>query len=136
MTNETTLTISGNLTAAPELRTTQSGIPVADLTIATTDRVLDRTTNEWRDGDTLFLRCTAWRELAENAAASLGKGTRVIATGRLHQRSYQDREGAQRTSVELELDDIGASLRRARVNVSGSPRPVAVEGSATADTPF
>ena len=132
MTNETTLTISGNLTAAPELRTTQSGIPVVDLTIATTDRVLDRTTNEWRDGDTLFLRCTAWRELAENAAASLGKGVRVIATGRLHQRSYQDREGIQRTSVELELDDIGASLRRARVEVSSAARTPASDS----ETPF
>ena len=132
MTNETTLTISGNLTAAPELRATQSGIPVADLTIATTDRVLDRTTNGWRDGETLFLRCTAWRELAENAAASLGKGVRVIATGRLRQRNYQDREGIQRTSVELELDDIGASLRRARVEVGKSAPTPATD----AETPF
>ena len=132
MTNETTLTISGNLTAAPELRTTQSGIPVVDLTIATTDRVLDRATNEWRDGETLFLRCTAWRELAENAAASLGKGVRVIATGRLRQRNYQDREGIQRISVELELDDIGASLRRARVEVSIAARTPASDS----ETPF
>lgn len=94
--------------------------------------MLDRATNEWRDGETRFLRCTAWRELAENAAASLGKGTRVIATGRLRQRNYQDRDGVQRTAVELELDDIGASLRRARFEVVG----VARTPSSDSETPF
>lgn len=117
MTGETTLTIIGNLTDAPELRVTQSSIPVASFTIASTPRTFDRAANEWKDGETLFLRCSAWRELAEHIASSLVKGSRVIATGRLTQRSYQDREGNQRTSIELQIDEIGPSLRYATAQV-------------------
>ena len=103
MTGETTLTIVGNLTADPELRYTQGGLPVANFTIASTPRTFDRQANEWKDGEPLFLRASVWREFAEHVAGSLTKGSRVIAAGRLKQRSYQDREGQQRTALELEV---------------------------------
>jgi len=108
----------GNLTADPELRYTQNGLPVANFTIASTPRTFDRQANEWKDGEALFLRASVWREFAEHVAGSLTKGSRVIATGRLKQRSYQDREGNNRTSIELEVDEIGPSLRYATAQVT------------------
>ncbi|MBN9181600.1 MAG: single-stranded DNA-binding protein [Microbacterium sp.] len=118
MAGETIITVVGNLTADPELRYTQNGLPVANFTIASTPRTLDRQTNEWKDGEALFLRASVWREFAEHVAGSLTKGSRVIATGRLKQRSYQDREGNNRTSIELEIDEIGPSLRYATAQVT------------------
>ena len=111
MANETQLTIIGNLTAAPELRFTNSGVPVASFTVASTPRTFDKQSGEWRDGEALFMRCSAWRDLAENVAESLTKGARVIVQGRLQQRSYTDKEGNQRTGIDLQADEVGASLR-------------------------
>jgi single-strand DNA-binding protein len=122
MSGETTLTVIGNLTADPELRFTPSGAAVASFTIACTPRTFDKTRNEWRDGDALFLRGSVWREVAEHVAESLTKGMRVIATGRLKQRSYQDNEGVKRTVIELEVDEIGPSLRYATAKVSKAAR--------------
>ena len=113
MANETVLTIVGNLTAAPDLRYTNSGIPVASFTVASTPRTFDKQTGEWKDGDALFMRCSAWRDLAENVAESLTKGVRVIVQGRLQQRSYTDKEGNQRTALDLQVDEVGPSLRYA-----------------------
>jgi single-strand DNA-binding protein len=118
MAGETVITVVGNLTADPELRYTQNGLPVANFTIASTPRTFDRQANEWKDGEALFLRASVWREFAEHVAGSLTKGSRVIATGRLRQRSYQDREGQNRTSIELEVDEIGPSLRYATAQVT------------------
>jgi single-strand DNA-binding protein len=118
MAGETVITVVGNLTADPELRYTQNGLPVANFTIASTPRTFDRQANEWKDGEALFLRASVWREFAEHVAGSLTKGMRVIAQGRLRQRSYQDREGNQRTSIELEVDEIGPSLRYATAQVT------------------
>lgn len=118
MAGETTLTIIGNLTADPELRFTPSGAAVADFTVASTPRVFDRNANDWKDGETLFLRCSVWREAAENVAESLRKGMRVIVQGRLGQRSYETREGEKRTVVEMQVDEVGPSLRRARAQVT------------------
>jgi len=118
MVGETVVTVVGNLTADPELRYTQNGLPVANFTIASTPRNFDRAANEWKDGDALFLRASCWREFAEHVAGSLTKGMRVIAQGRLRQRSYQDREGNQRTAIELEVDEIGPSLRYATAQVT------------------
>ncbi|GAA2908716.1 single-strand DNA-binding protein [Microbacterium keratanolyticum] len=118
MAGETVITVVGNLTADPELRYTQNGLPVANFTIASTPRNFDRAANEWKDGEALFLRASVWREFAEHVAGSLTKGMRVIATGRLRQRSYQDREGNQRTAIELEVDEIGPSLRYATAQVT------------------
>ena len=111
MANETTITVVGNLTSDPELRYTQNGLAVANFTIAATPSTFDRTTNEWKDGDPLFLRASVWKEHAEHVAGSLSKGSRVVATGRLKQRSYETKEGEKRTSMELEIDEIGNSLR-------------------------
>jgi single-strand DNA-binding protein len=122
MAGETVITIIGNLTADPELRFTPSGAPVANFTIASTPRIYDRQSNEWRDGDALFLRCSLWRDAAENVAESLTKGMRVIASGRLTQRSYETREGERRTVVELQVDEIGPSLRYATARVTRTPR--------------
>ncbi|GAA1281412.1 MULTISPECIES: single-stranded DNA-binding protein [Brachybacterium] len=113
MANDTVITVVGNLTADPELRFTQSGIAVASFTIASTPRTFDRQSNEWKDGEALFLRCSIWRDAAENVAESLEKGSRVVAQGRLKQRSFTDREGNNRTSIELDVDEIGPSLRYA-----------------------
>ena len=118
MAGETVITVVGNHTADPELRYTQNGLPVANFTIASTPRTFDRQANEWKDGEALFLRASVWREFAEHVAGSLTKGSRVIATGRLKQRSYQDREGNNRTSIELEVDEIGPSLRYATAQVT------------------
>lgn len=118
MTGETIITVVGNLTADPELRYTQNGLPVVNFTIASTPRTFDRQANEWKDGDALFLRASAWRDFAEHIAGTLTKGMRVVATGRLRQRNYQDREGQTRTAIELEIDEIGPSLRYATAQVT------------------
>ena len=118
MAGDTVITVIGNLTAAPELRWTQSGAAVADFTVASTPRTYDRNAGEWRDGDTLFMRCSVWRETAENVAESLRKGMRVIVQGRLTQRSYDTQQGERRTVVELQVDEVGPSLRRARAQVT------------------
>jgi len=122
MAGDTVITVVGNLTADPELRFTPSGAAVANFTVASTPRQFDRQSNDWKDGDTLFMRCSIWREAAENVAESLTKGTRVIASGRLVQRSYETREGEKRTVVELQVDEIGASLRYATAKVTRSQR--------------
>lgn len=113
MTGETIVTVVGNLTSDPELRYTQNGLAVANFTIASTPRTFDRQANDWKDGDSLFLRSSCWREFAEHVAGELKKGQRVIATGRLKQRSYETKEGEKRTSIELEVDDIGPAIRKA-----------------------
>lgn len=157
MANETQITIIGNLTADPELRHTPNGLAVVNLTIASTPRVFDKASNEYKDGEALFLRASVWRDFAENIAASLTKGMRVVAHGRLTQRSYQTKEGENRTSYELEVDEIGPSLRYATATVvkAGSSRtqrdnmaaaqtktdewstaPVGVEPNFPTDTPF
>jgi len=120
MAGETVITVNGNLTADPELRYTQNGLPVANFTIASTPRTFDRQSNEWKDGDTLFLRASVWREYAEHVAGSLQKGDSVIATGRLKQRAYQDKEGNNRTAIELEIDEIGPALRYATAQLTRS----------------
>lgn len=120
MSDETMLTIAGNLTADPELRTVK-GASVVNFTIASTPRVYDRNSKQWSDGQALFMRCTAWRDLADHIGASLSKGMRVIAQGRLSQRSYQSRDGQSRTVVELTVDEIGPSLRHATCQVTRSP---------------
>ena len=118
MANDTVITVVGNLTADPELRYTQNGVAVANFTIASTPRTFDRASNEWKDGETVFMRCSVWRQYAENVAESLTKGTRVIVSGRLKQRSYETREGEKRTVIELEVDEIGPSLRYATAAVT------------------
>lgn len=115
---ETVITVIGNLTADPELRWTGNGAAVADFTIASTPRTYDRNSGEWKDGESLFLRCSVWRNAAENVSESLRKGMRVIAQGRLVQRSYETKEGERRTVVELQVDEIGPSLRSARAQVT------------------
>lgn len=118
MAGETVITVVGNLTADPELRFTNNGVALASFTIASTPRTFDRQTNEWKDGEALFLRCTVWREYAENVANSLTKGMRVIARGNLRQRSYETKEGERRTSYEMDIDEIGPSLRYASAQVT------------------
>lgn len=122
MAGETTITVIGNLTGDPELRFTASGAAVANFTVASTPRTFDRQANEWKDGETLFMRCSVWREAAENVAESLTKGTRVIVQGRLTQRSYETREGEKRTVVELAVDEVGPSLRYATAKVTRAQR--------------
>ncbi|UUL77977.1 single-stranded DNA-binding protein (plasmid) [Pseudarthrobacter sp. Fe7] len=122
MAGETTITVIGNLTSDPELRFTPSGSAVANFTIASTPRTFDRQSNEWKDGETLFLRASVWREAAENVAESLTKGMRVIVTGRLKSRSYETKEGEKRTVIELEVDEIGPSLRYANAKVNRTQR--------------
>ncbi|WP_194521563.1 single-stranded DNA-binding protein [Cellulosimicrobium sp. JZ28] len=122
MAGDTVITVIGNLTGDPELRFTPSGAAVANFTVASTPRTFDRQSNEWKDGDTLFMRCSIWREAAENVAESLTKGMRVIVQGRLVQRSYETREGEKRTVVELQVDEIGPSLRYASAKVTRAQR--------------
>jgi single-strand DNA-binding protein len=118
MAGDTIITVVGNLTADPELRFTQSGAAVANFTVASTPRTLDRQSGEWKDGEALFLRCNIWRQAAENVAESLTRGARVIVSGRLKQRSFETREGEKRTVVELEVDEVGPSLRYATAKVN------------------
>lgn len=122
MAGETIITVVGNLTADPELRYTQNGLPVANFTIASTPREFDRQSNEWKDGEALFLRASIWREYAEHVAATLTKGTRVIAQGKLKQRSYETKEGEKRTAIELEVEEIGPALRYATAQVTRSQK--------------
>ncbi|WP_434995332.1 single-stranded DNA-binding protein [Arthrobacter sp. Ld5] len=122
MAGETVITVVGNLTNDPELRFTPSGSAVANFTIASTPRTFDRQTNDWKDGETLFLRASVWREAAENVAETLTKGTRVVAQGRLKSRSYDTKEGEKRTVMELEVDEIGPSLRYASAKVTRTQR--------------
>src|SRR3984893_10294379 len=119
---DVTITVIGNLTDDPELRFTPSGAAVAKFRVASTPRFMDKTTNEWKDGDPLFLSCTVWRQAAENVAESLQRGARVIVSGRLRQRSYETKEGEKRTVMELEGDEIGASLRYATAKVQKMQR--------------
>jgi single-strand DNA-binding protein len=122
MAGDTVVTIVGNLTGDPELRFTPSGAAVANFTVASTPRQFDRQSNEWKDQETLFMRCSVWRQAAENVAESLQRGMRVIVTGRLKSRSYETREGDKRTVVELEVDEIGPSLRSATAKVNRTSR--------------
>ena len=144
---EVTTTVVGNLTADPELRYTQNGIAVASFTIASTPRIFDKRANEWKDGETVFLRASVWREFAEHVAGSLTKGTRVVASGALKQRSYETREGEKRTSIELDVDEIGPSLKHATATVTraagnGSVAPAPAQDTWSTptsygdDTPF
>ncbi len=119
---DTTITIIGNLVNDPELRYTPTGQAVATFRVASTPRFMDRTTNEWKDGDSLFLSCNVWRQAAENVAESLQRGMRVIVSGRLRQRSYETKEGEKRTVYEIEVDEVGPSLRNASAKVSRSTR--------------
>ena len=118
MANDTIVTVTGNLTSDPELRFTVSGAAVASFTIASTPRKFDRQSNEFKDGETLFMRCSVWREAAENVAESLQRGTRVVAQGRLESRSYETKEGEKRTVMELAVDEIGPSLKKATAQVT------------------
>ena len=122
MAGDTIITIVGNLTADPEMRFTPSGAAVASFTVASTPRTFDRQTGEWKNAETLFMPCSSWRDAAENVTESLTKGTRVIVQGRLTQRSYTTREGEQRTVVEMQVDEIGPSLRYAKAQVTRQPR--------------
>jgi single-strand DNA-binding protein len=119
---DTPITVVGNLVADPELRFTPAGQPVATFRVASTPRVMDRQTNEWRDGDSLFLTCNVWRQAAENVAESLQRGMRVIVTGRLKQRNYETKEGEKRTVYEVEVDDVGPSLKNASAKVNRASR--------------
>ncbi|HWL36008.1 MAG TPA: single-stranded DNA-binding protein [Frankiaceae bacterium] len=141
MAGDTTITIIGNLTDDPELRYTPNGAAVANFTVASTPRFLDKTTNEWKDGDALFLRCSIWRQAAENVAESLTRGARVIVSGRLKQRSYETKEGEKRTVYEVEVDEIGPSLKYATAKVnkvqrSGAGGGGGFGGGAPADDPW
>src|SRR5688572_21735111 len=131
MAGETVITVIGNLTSDPELRWTPSGAAVATFTIASTPRTLDRQTQEWKDGDALFLRCSVWRQAAENVAESLTRGSRVMAQGRLKQRSFETKEGEKRSVIELEVDEIGPSLRYATTTISKVSRSGGGSGGGT-----
>ena len=122
MAGETVITVVGNLTNDPELRFTPSGAAVASFTVASTPRTLDKQTNEWKDGEALFLRCSIWRQAAENVAESLQRGSRVIVQGRLKQRSFETKEGEKRTVIELDVDEGGPSLRYATAEVTKASR--------------
>ncbi|MFV0463603.1 MAG: single-stranded DNA-binding protein [Nostocoides sp.] len=122
MAGETSITVIGNLTADPELRFTPSGAAVANFTVASTPRTFDRQNNEWKDGETLFMRCSIWREAAENVSESLQRGMRVVVTGRLVSRSYETKEGEKRTTMELQADEVGPSLRYATAKVNRTQR--------------
>ncbi len=122
MAGDTTLTIIGNLTNDPELRFTPSGAAVANFTVASTPRTLNKQTNEWEDGEAMFLRCSVWRQAAENVAESLQKGARVIVQGRMRARTWETREGEKRTSFEIDVDEIGPSLRWATAKVAKAGR--------------
>jgi single-strand DNA-binding protein len=130
MSNETTTTLAGNLTTDPELGFTGSGVAVAHFTVASTSRVQDGSSGEWRDGDTLFLRCTVWRRMAEHVA-SLRKGNRVVVIGRLQQRTYETDDGQKRSSIELVADEVSVSLRHAIVQTMPSRARAEVGGPAT-----
>ncbi|WIV52863.1 single-stranded DNA-binding protein [Amycolatopsis nalaikhensis] len=137
MAGDTTITIIGNLTADPELRYTQTGAAVANFTVASTPRTLNRATGEWEDGEALFMRCTIWKQAAENVAESLTRGARVVVQGRLQQRSFQTKEGEKRTVIELTVDEIGPSLRYATATITknGKTAPTTVNPDLATSTP-
>ena len=122
MAGDTVITVIGNITGDPELRFTPSGAAVANFTVASTPRQFDRQSNEWKDGETLFMRCSVWRDAAENVAESLQRGTRVIVSGRLKSRSYETKEGEKRTVIEMDVDEVGPSLRYATAKVNRTQR--------------
>ena len=122
MAGDTVITIIGNITGDPELRFTPSGAAVANFTVASTPRQFDRTSNDWKDGETLFMRCSVWRDAAENVAESLQRGTRVLVSGRLKSRSYETKEGEKRTVIELDVDEVGPSLKYATAKVNRTQR--------------
>ncbi|WP_109529287.1 MULTISPECIES: single-stranded DNA-binding protein [Nocardia] len=122
MAGDTIITVTGNLTSDPELRFTPNGVAVADFTVASTPRYFDRNTNEWKDAEALFLRCNIWRDAAENVAESLPRGARVIVTGRLKQRRWKTDDGQNRTTTELEVDEVGPSLKYATTTINRVPR--------------
>jgi single-strand DNA-binding protein len=137
MAGETPITVVGNLTADPELRFTPSGAAVANFTVASTPRTFDRQSNEWRDGEALFLNCSVWRQAAENAAESLTRGMRVIVTGRLKARSYETREGEKRTVFEIDVDEVGPSMKYATAKVTKTSRSGGQGfGSSAGDDPW
>ncbi|HZM83030.1 MAG TPA: single-stranded DNA-binding protein [Candidatus Limnocylindrales bacterium] len=141
MANDTTITITGNLTDNPDYRFTPNGVALVRFTVASTPRVFDQKANQWRDGKPLFLNCTAWRDMAENIAESLAKGARVVVTGKLHQTEWESPEGEKRRGFQLDVDDIGASLKYARAKVMKLTRQTAPgangnSGSASADDPW
>ncbi|UQX88522.1 single-stranded DNA-binding protein [Jatrophihabitans telluris] len=133
MAGETVITVVGNLTADPELRFTPSGAAVASFTVASTPRTFDRQSNEWKDGEALFLRCSIWRQAAENVAESLTRGMRVVVQGRLQQRSFETREGEKRTVIEMQVDEVGPSLRYATAKVNRTQRGSSSGGGFGAD---
>ncbi len=135
MTGETTITLVGNLTADPELRYTTSGTPMVSFTVASTPRSFDRATGQWTDGEALFLRCTAWRVLAEHTAASLHRGTRVLVSGRVRQRSFITGDGEARTVVEIEAEEVGPSLRYATATVTKASARATAEAGAGGGEP-
>ena len=135
MSGETPITLTGNLTSDPELRFTPTGQAVAKFRIASTPRAFDKQANEWKDGDSLFLDCSVWRQAAENVAESLTRGMRVIVTGRLKQRSYETREGEKRTVYEVDVDDVGPSLKNASAKVMRSERSQGGQQAAPAADP-
>ncbi len=132
MAGDTTITVVGNLTDDPDLRFTPSGAAVANFTVASTPRFFDKQTNDWKDGEALFLRCSIWRQAAENVAETLQRGARVIVSGRLKQRSYETREGEKRTTFEVEVDEIGPSLKYATAKVTKTSRSGSGGGVASA----
>lgn len=136
MAGDTTLTLVGNTTADVELRFTQSGAAVASFTVASTPRSFDKASGEWKDGEALFLRCTAWRQLAEHCAEVLMRGTRVIVVGRLVQRSFETKEGEKRTVIELQVEEVGPSLKYATAKVSKAERSGPSQDSAPASDPW
>jgi single-strand DNA-binding protein len=132
---EVPITVCGNVVADPELRYTQTGQAVASFRVASTPRYLDKASNEWKDGDSLFLTCNAWRQMAKNVAESLQRGMRVIVSGRLRQRSYEAQDGGKRTVYEVEVDDVGPSMRSASAKVTKAARAAAAPGSSD-EPPF
>lgn len=140
MAGETVVTVVGNLTADPELRFTPTGAAVANFTVASTPRTFDRATSNWVDGEALFMRCSAWRQMAENAAETLTRGMRVMAQGRLRQRSFETSSGEKRTVVEMDVDEVGPSLRYATAKVNraerGSATPASTAPAGPADDPW
>jgi single-strand DNA-binding protein len=128
MAGDTVITVIGNITGDPELRFTPSGAAVANFTVASTPRAFDRQSNEWKDGETLFMRCSVWRDAAENVAESLARGTRVIVSGRLKSRSYETKDGEKRTVIEMDVDEVGPSLRYATAKVNKTERDRSGQG--------
>ena len=136
MAGETTISVIGNLVKDPELRFTQAGAAVANFTVASTPRTFDRASGEWKDGEALFLRCSIWRQAAENVAESLTRGMRVIVQGRLRQRSFDTKEGEKRTVIEMEVDEVGPSLRYSTAKVNKAERGNYSSGNTPADDPW